>query len=182
MRRTRSLLVVGLVALAGLAQAASYTATGTPQVKFTGKGPAGFTLVGTTDKMELKDDGQQLTFDVPLDTVKTGIELRDRHMREKYLQTDKYPKATLVVLRSALRMPQANGQSTEGQASGKLTLHGVTRDVPVSYKVIRNGDVNQVTGVMKLNFRDFGVEVPSYMGITVKPDVVVDVAFGAKEA
>lgn len=179
MRGTWTLLMVAVVAFAGMAGAQGFTAQGTPTVKFTGKGPMGFTLVGTTQKLALEDDGKALTFKVPLDTLDTGIALRDRHMKEKYLDTAKFPNVVLVVPRGTLKLPQA-GQASEGQANGKLTLHGVTKEVPFTYKVQRTGDAHAVTGVLKFNFRDFGVEVPSYAGITVKPDIVVDVAFEAK--
>ena len=34
----------------------------------------------------------ELYFEVDLNTVDTGIGLRNRHMRENYLHTDKFPK------------------------------------------------------------------------------------------
>ena len=37
-----------------------------------------------------------------------------------------------------------------------------------------------VEGSMNVNMKDFGVNVPSYLGITVKPDVVVTSSFTVK--
>ena len=79
---SRSLLLVALLGLSGGASAAGLSRAGAAKVSFTGKGTVGFSMVGTTDQLELKDDGKVLTFQVPLDTLKTGIDLRDRHMKE----------------------------------------------------------------------------------------------------
>ena len=43
---------------------------------------------------------------VPLANLSTGIGLRDHHMKEKYLEVQKYPSATLTIARSALKFPR----------------------------------------------------------------------------
>jgi polyisoprenoid-binding protein YceI len=181
MSRLRPLLVLALLAVGGVAAAQGLSRAGPAKVSFTGKGPAGFKLVGTTEELKLADDGKSFTLTVPLDTLRTGIDLRDRHMREKYLETGKYPHAVLVVPRGAISLPAA-GQSKEGTARGTLTLHGKSKEVPFTYKVQRTGDTYQVTGALPVNYRDYGISVPSYLGVTVKPDIAVDVAFGVKES
>jgi polyisoprenoid-binding protein YceI len=179
-RWSRAVLVGALLGLAGMANGAALNRQGDAKVSFTGKGTVGFSMVGTTDKLDLKDDGKDITFVVPLETLSTGIELRDRHMKEKYLQVKEFPTATLVVPRAQVQWP-AEGEVKEGTATGRFTLHGVTREVPVKYKAVRSGGVHTVTSTMLVNFKDYGVSVPSYLGVTVKPDVAVDVAFQAQE-
>jgi polyisoprenoid-binding protein YceI len=149
------------------------------KVSFHGKGPAGFALVGTTTTLALDDNGQRLELSVPLDTLKTGIDLRDRHMREKYLETSKFPTATLVVDKAQVKLPSKDGDSTSGDATGQLTVHGVTRSQRFSYVVQKAGRASRVTAQLKMSFKDHGVSVPSYLGITVKPDLEVKVAFTA---
>ena len=46
-----------------------------------------------------------LALTVRLDTLDTGIALRNKHMKETYLETDKFPEARLEVARAALRVP-----------------------------------------------------------------------------
>ncbi|PTL80138.1 hypothetical protein DAT35_29405 [Vitiosangium sp. GDMCC 1.1324] len=165
-----------------VAFAEGFTLQGATKVSFTGKGPAGFKMVGTTEKLSLQDDGQSITFTVPLDSLDTGIELRNRHMKEKYLETGKFPQAVLVVKRSELLVP-AKGETKSGQAKGMLTLHGATQEVVLQYRAERAADqTTKVTSQVKLNFKNFGVDVPSYMGVTVKPDIDVDVAFEVTQA
>lgn len=42
-----------------------------------------------------------------LDKLKTGIDLRDTHMKDKYLETKKYPQAELTITKC--QMPLENG-------------------------------------------------------------------------
>jgi polyisoprenoid-binding protein YceI len=154
--------------------------TGAATALFNGKGPGGFKLEGKTDELTLKDDGKTVTFTVPLANLKTGIDLRDRHMREKYLQVDQYPNIVLEVPWSEIKLPEP-GQSVTQTLKGKLTLHGQTKEVPVEYTVKRNGEVYEAVGKMPLNLKDYGVEVPGYMGVTVKPDIDTTTTFNFKK-
>jgi hypothetical protein len=47
----------------------------------------------------------------------------------------------------------------------------------VHYKASRNGTAYDVKGDLKVDFREFGIEIPNYLGATVKPPVDVNVAF-----
>ena len=71
--------------------------TGEPAAGFHGRGPGGFGVDGKTHQLRIEDDGTTLKITVPLAGLQTGIGLRDKHMREKYLQVDKYPDAVLEV-------------------------------------------------------------------------------------
>jgi polyisoprenoid-binding protein YceI len=164
-----------LAPVLGLAEA---RITGEPTAAFNGKGPGGFALEGTSHDVRLQDDGTLLKVVVPLAQLKTGIALRDRHMREKYLQVDRYPDAVLEIPWSAVQLP-ADGQSAQSSGTGKLTLHGQTREVPIQYTVKRLGTQYQVTGHVAVNLNDFGIDTPSYFGLTVQPNIATTVTFTA---
>lgn len=177
--RFETMLVATL--LAAPVFAAPLQRAGEAKVSFIGKGPAGFKLVGTTSQLELKDDEKSVTVTVPLATVTTGNSLRDRHMREKYLHTDKFPTAVLVVDKASLKFPAADGQTVRHEVKGQLTIHGVTKEQELSYTAQRTGGVDQLEASFKMNFKDHGVHVPSYLGVTVKPDIELQVSLGVKQ-
>ena len=79
--------------------------TGEPAAGFHGRGPGGFGLDGKTHQLRIEDDGTMLKIIVPLAGLQTGIGLRDKHMREKYLEVEKYPDAVLEVPWSAVKLP-----------------------------------------------------------------------------
>ena len=85
--------------------------------------------------------------------------------------------AELVVDRAALKFP-ADGQESSASAPGQLTIHGQTKPVTFTYKAARSGSAYQVSGAVHVNLKDHGIDVPSYAGVTVKPDV--DVAIKMK--
>ncbi len=154
--------------------------TGTPQVAFHASGPAGMKIVGTTSDLDVDDQGSKIVVRVPLKNLTTGIALRDDHMRNKYLQVGTYPNAELTVDRGTLRLPAGDG-NTSGDASGTMAIHGKTKNVTFHYTVARSAGTLHVGGTTKIDIKDYGIDVPSYLGVTVKPDVDVEVQFNATE-
>ena len=161
--------------------AAATRLTGQPTAGFHGRGPGGFAVDGKTDQLRIDDDGTTLKITVPLATLQTGIGLRDKHMREKYLQVDKYPDAVLELAWSSVKLP-GDGQTGEGTAPGKMTIHGKTKDVQAKYRIVRTGNQYQVTGNVPLNLKDYDIDVPSYLGVTVQPDIETSVSFTAEHS
>jgi polyisoprenoid-binding protein YceI len=167
-------LVVASSALAGL------TKVGDGVASFKGVGPAGFKIEGKTKTVDVKDDGKSLTVVVGLKDLETGISLRDSHMREKYLEVDKFPEATLAIAGDQVKWPE-DGKSSEGSAKGSFSVHGVSKEITFKYKITNSGGTYAVEGEAPVNFKDHGVNVPSYMGITVKPDITILSKFNAKK-
>jgi polyisoprenoid-binding protein YceI len=148
---------------------------GDASVSFTAVGPAGFKIVGTTSELNVGEQGGQVAITVPLANLHTGISLRDSHMKEKYLQVGTYPTAQLTVDKGALKFP--GDAPSDATASGTMTLHGQSKPVGFHYHAAREGGRIHVVGDCRLNMNDFGVNVPSYLGVTVKPDVSLAVDF-----
>jgi polyisoprenoid-binding protein YceI len=174
------LLCLGLLTgVSNVANAKLYRA-GKAVVQFNAKGPAGMNIVGTTYDLELKDDGRTVTITVPLKDLKTGIDLRDRHLHEKYLEVDRFPKAVLKVDRAALKAP-SSGSEISAEVTGSLTLHGKTNKTQVKYKATRVGELYTATGYLHINITDYNIAIPSFLGVTVKPEVDISVSFEAKD-
>jgi polyisoprenoid-binding protein YceI len=147
-------------------------------VTFQCSGPAGMKIDGTTPDLAAIEQNGSLVVTVPLANVTTGIGLRDKHMKEKYLEIAKYPNAVLTVAQSALKVP-GSGEQIEADVPGTLQLHGQTRAVSVHYEAKGVGPGLVTRGRFHVNMNDFGIEVPSYLGVTVKPDVDVSASFRA---
>jgi len=168
-----ALITFSLVAAARLSRA------GDASTSFKVAGPAGLNIEGKVPDMSIADDGATVTITVPLENLSTGIALRDKHTKNA-LEVATYPNCTLAVARSALKFPAA-GADSSGDAPGKMTLHGQTRDVTFHYTAHLDGDTLDVSGTTRINVDDFGVKRPSYLGVTVKPDVDIATTFHAKD-
>lgn len=102
---------------------------------------------------------------VNLKTLKTGVELRDKHT-QKHLQTDKFPEAVLI---------SATGKG--GKGTGKIKIRGVEKDIQGVYKV----DGGFLKAKFKLNLPDFGIEDINYMGVGVEDEVTLNVSIPVKK-
>lgn len=141
-----------------------FTATGNPSaLVITGEAEG---LTGVLSREGTKASGEA-EFD--LTKLKTGISLRDTHMKEKYLETKKYPKAKLKLL----TLPEGSGAFT-----GELTLHGVTKRVYGAAAIdLKDGKLHAVAS-FPIDVTDFKISVPEFMEITVakRVEVVVEVS------
>src|SRR5437762_1154648 len=112
-----------------------------------------------------------LEFAVQLATLQTGIELRDRHMRDEVLEVQRFPVATLRVPNAPLATA-----STSGTTRAELTVHGQTHPMEVSFQVAQRGGYD-VTATFRMDLRDYGMTAPVYLGVKVKPEVDVSADF-----
>ena len=62
-----------------------------------------------------------------------------------------------------------------------MQLHGKSKPITFHYTAKRDGNVFHVNGTIHVNIVDFGIEIPSYLGVSVKPDVDVTVRFDAND-
>ena len=166
---------LGLVSLSAASGAALSSATDS-RVSFGATGPAGMKSEGSTTDLSVADDGVNVVVTVPLANLSTGIGLRDHHMKEKYLEVPKYPLATLTIARSALKFPRG-GEQVSADVPATVQIHGQTRPTKVHYDAKGDGPSFGAHGAFHVNMNDFGITVPTYLGVTVKPEVDVSADF-----
>ena len=128
-----------------------------------------------------------LTFEVA--SLDTGIELRTRHMKEKYLEVGKYPESSIRFAALPLAQGAAAGTAYhEVPFSGVFTLHGVEKPISGAFSAQFTGATPQPATVtefqahFQIKVSDFGVEVPTYLGITMADQVDIQVSGFAIES
>ncbi len=86
----------------------------------------------------------------------------------------------LRVSRSELTFPKER-EAAEGTAMGELTLHGQSRPVQVHYRAeLGAHGVIDVRGSLQLDLRDFGISRPNYLGVSVAPEIEVQVSLAVE--
>ena len=118
-----------------------------------------------------------------LSTIDTGIDLRNRHLREKYLEVARgrgFDKAVL----SEVVVSDAAGTDFQGKSgfSGTLLLHGVKKPVSGTAEIRRAGTAVQVEASFPLTLTDFAIVPPEYLGVGVADRVMVKVQLTAAPA
>jgi hypothetical protein len=109
-------------------------------------------------------DGQSgsVVFQVLLNSFKFQRELMKEHFNEKYVESDKFPKATFD---GKLTNVSAVNFSKDGTynvtAAGKLTIHGVTQEVSVPGTVEVKGASVRLKAKFVIELKDYKVQVPS---------------------
>jgi polyisoprenoid-binding protein YceI len=176
LRSTGLFVSFGLVtALAG----AKVSGVSGSSVVFKARGPAGLNIEGKTSTLNVKEEGDSVTFTVPMNSVKTGIALRDSHMCEKYLECGKHPNVELKVKRADVKLEE--GKETSGEAPGKVTLHGQTQDTKVKYKAKKAGGDVSIEASFPVVYTKHGVTKAEYLGAAVADEVQVQVKTTVKD-
>jgi polyisoprenoid-binding protein YceI len=116
--------------------------------------------------------GGEVYVEVDLNALDTGIGLRNTHMRENYLETGRHPFASFKGGVSKW-VPQAEGGALAA-VEGVLSLHGREAPLNVAVRVAPQGDGFRTACSFPLDIRDFGIEVPSLMGATVDPNLLIE--------
>ena len=168
-------MLTAVLLVGGLVHAAITSPSGT-SVLVSMQATAGLRIEGTTHDLAISERDGEVAFQVPLAGLDTGIGLRNRHMRS-YLDVAHFPHAELRVSRAALVFP-APGKVAESDVQGALTLHGVSRPCSVHYRAEQeaSGEV-RIRGTTRIDMREFGIDVPSYLGVRVDPAVAIQVDF-----
>jgi polyisoprenoid-binding protein YceI len=158
------------------------------EVKFISDAP-GEKIEGITDKIDgyLFWQGtdtlntSELFFEVDLNSIDTGIGLRNRHMRDNYLETDKFPFARYSAKAAGIKW-STNGENFEVQTRGKLLLHGVERDVDVDGTVSPVEDGFLIECRFDIALSDYEIKIPKLMFLKVSEIIALEVRFHVEEA
>ncbi len=137
-----------------------------PLNSYTGKSDQ---LYGTIDfKTGVMD------FSVPLNSIETGIEKRNKHMYE-LLNSEQYPTVTFKgILR---KIPNRTLQTKQAiMADGDFALAGTTQKVTISMDFTPEEKGLKMTASWSVLITDYNLERPSFMFIKVKDkhDLSVD--------
>jgi polyisoprenoid-binding protein YceI len=144
------------------------------QEQFVGVG--GHTAVGRTPKVtgSLTISGSTLTaasITADVTALVSDAPQRDGELGDAGIQSNTFPTATFVLTQPiALGSIPPDGSIIRATAVGKLTLHGVTKDVQVSLKVEKQGGLIAVSGSLAIVFSDYGFTGPNVLGFVTVND------------
>ncbi len=124
------------------------------------------TAVGRTPEVTgtLVIDGTtvtEVTIEADMTAITTNESRRDDKVQSA-LGTGEFPTATFVLTEPIeLGASAASGEAVTVQATGELTIHGVTTPVTIPLDAQVVGDNIVVVGSLDIVFADYGVSVPS---------------------
>jgi polyisoprenoid-binding protein YceI len=110
--------------------------------------------------MAVIDAGKKnIAFSLLMKQFEFPRKLMQQHFNENYVESDKYPKATF-----SGSYNETADLGKEGtyplKVTGKLTIHGVTKDVQIPATLTVKSGLITGTTTFKLNPKDFNIEIP----------------------
>lgn len=109
---------------------------------------------------------------VELASISTGIDMRDSHIREEFVESGKFPRASFRSVSVAPATAPVANKPSDLTVTGDFELHGVTKRITVPVRVVvipeteltraarGAGDWLHVTTTFPLLLSDFGIAVP----------------------
>jgi polyisoprenoid-binding protein YceI len=124
-------------------------------------------------QLKVKDGKVSGVATLKLDSLDTGIKMRNEHMKKRYLETDKHPEAKLTLTELPIPAGYAapDFSASDVPFKGTLSLHGVEKPIEGKAKLSRSGGDLSIDARFSLKIDDFAIKSPSFAGITMASDV-----------
>jgi polyisoprenoid-binding protein YceI len=88
---------------------------------------------------------------------------RDNAIRQRGLESEQYPTATLELAEPIkLATAPVEGQEIRDRGKGRLTVHGVTREVDLDLRGRWSGSTIQVVGQLPVKMSDYQIQAPRF--------------------
>ena len=97
------------------------------------------------------------------------------HFNEKYMESEKFPKSTFQG--KILGYDASSSQLQKVKAQGKLTIHGVTRDIDAPGTLQIEGNTVNVKSSFMVKLVDYNIKVPQIVWQNIAQEVEVTVQF-----
>ena len=117
-----------------------------------------------TGTMEVAGDTvEDVRIEADLTRLTSDETRRDNAIRQRGLESERYPTAILE-LAEPIKLAKApvEGEEVRGQGKGRLTVHGVTREVDLDLRGRWSGSTIQVVGQLPVKMSDYQIEAPRF--------------------
>lgn len=123
-------------------------------------------------KMILNEETGEIACLIQIVLFEFPNKLMQEHFNENYLESDKYPKATLV---GKITHFTTTDFSKEQKINvvGDFTIHGITRNKTVPVTIVKKGNDYTIKGNFTIILKDFKVKIPKLMFYKIAEDVEV---------
>jgi polyisoprenoid-binding protein YceI len=117
-----------------------------------------------------------VVFQVPVKSFKFENQNMKDHFNENYMESDKFPKAEY---KGKLTNPDAVNFSKDGSynvtTKGKLTIHGVTKEVSLPGTITVKGTEATLNTKFKVKTEDYGIKIPSMVVTKIAKEIEITV-------
>jgi hypothetical protein len=120
----------------------------------------------------------ELVYIVKIKDFKFEKSLMREHFNEKYMETEKFPKSTFQGKILGFKANSPGEQKV--RAVGKLTIHGVTKDVDIPGTLEFSGGKAVMKSKFIVKLQDYGVKIPKLVWQNIAEEIEVKIDFTYK--
>ena len=121
-----------------------------------------------------KPETNDLQFGVVMTDFKFKAALMEEHFNENYMESTKFPQA-IFKGKVNEKVDLAVDGENKVTVTGKMTLHGVTKDVTAQGTMTKKGNDLILKSTFKIKVADYNIKVPSLYVQNIAEVVDVDV-------
>lgn len=117
-----------------------------------------------------------VVFQVPIRSFKFEKALMQEHFNENYMESSKYPKAEFKgKVTDISKVNFAKDGTYEVTTAGKLTIHGVTKDVTIPGTIVVKGNTATSHSKFKVKTADYNIAIPKLVEGKIAKEIEVTV-------
>lgn len=118
----------------------------------------------------------EIAFDVPIKNFEFEKDLMKQHFNEKYMETEKFPKAQFSGKLIDFNKSKSGVQQL--LAEGKMNIHGVVKEmkIPGTMEVMSDGKI-WIKAKFMVKLKDHKIKIPTVVWQNIAEEVEVSVEF-----
>ena len=173
----RTLLLISLVCLASAASAQKYKSDKS-YVKFFSAATLEDIAAENTEGSSVVDlSSGNVVFSIPIKSFEFEKSLMKEHFNEKYMESEKYPKA---IFKGVIENLTDKPGPQQVKATGDLTIHGVTRKIEADGQIDKTDQELSLTTKFMVRLEDHKVKIPQLLWQNIAEEVEVTIDFHYK--
>lgn len=122
-------------------------------------------------------DNGDIAFSISMKEFKFAKSLMQQHFNEKYVESEQFPKSTFQGKIVGYNAGATGTQQVKAQ--GKLTIHGVTKDIDVPGTIEAQGSKLLMKSKFMVKVADYNISIPQlvFQNIAEEVEVTLDFTF-----
>jgi len=129
----------------------------------------------------LDTENGNIVFQLKMISFKFEKDLMEEHFNEKYVESEKFPKATFQGKIKDWNTTLLDGERHKVIAIGNITIHGVEKEIKVNGNIKKKDNNILISSNFDLTISDFGIEIPRIVRDKISETVKVVVDMNLKQ-
>ena len=152
---------------------------------FTKTGKINFFSKAPLEDIEAKNKTATAVIDSKSGAVQFAVQMKgfefekklmQQHFNENYIESDKYPKGEFKgTITNNSEIDYTKDGSYNAKVKGKMTIHGVTKDVETTGTVKVAGGKLDVSSTFNISLSDYNVKIPAVVKDKVSNSIKISV-------